>query len=34
VFAWLARPAELLSVGPDSAESRGLDVARASARRS
>ncbi len=29
VFAWLARPLNLLSLGPDSAESRGLDVARA-----
>jgi iron complex transport system permease protein len=29
VFAWLARPLNLLSVGPDSAESRGLDVAKA-----
>jgi ABC-type Fe3+-siderophore transport system permease subunit len=28
VFAWLARPLNLLSLGPDSAESRGLDVAR------
>jgi iron complex transport system permease protein len=28
-FAWLARPLNLLSLGPDSAESRGLDVARA-----
>jgi iron complex transport system permease protein len=28
-FAWLARPLNLLAVGPDSAESRGLDVARA-----
>jgi iron complex transport system permease protein len=26
VFAWLARPLNLLSLGPDSAESRGLDV--------
>ena len=25
-FAWLARPLNLLSLGPDSAESRGLDV--------
>jgi len=29
VFAWLARPLNLLSLGPDSAESRGLDIARA-----
>jgi iron complex transport system permease protein len=29
VFAWLARPLNLLSLGPDSAESRGLDVGRA-----
>jgi iron complex transport system permease protein len=29
VFAWLARPLNLLSLGADSAESRGLDVARA-----
>ena len=29
VFGWLARPLNLLSLGPDSAESRGLDVARA-----
>ena len=29
IFAWLARPLNLLSLGPDSAESRGLDVARA-----
>jgi len=29
VFAWLARPLNLLSLGPDSAESRGLDVTRA-----
>jgi|SRR5579872_1881809 len=29
MFAWLARPLNLLSLGPDSAESRGLDVARA-----
>jgi iron complex transport system permease protein len=29
VFAWLARPLNLLSLGPDSAESRGLDVAKA-----
>jgi iron complex transport system permease protein len=28
-FAWLARPLNLLSLGPDSAESRGLDVAKA-----
>ena len=27
-FAWLARPLNLLSLGADSAESRGLDVAR------
>jgi iron complex transport system permease protein len=27
VFAWLARPLNLLSLGPDSAESRGLNVA-------
>jgi iron complex transport system permease protein len=27
-FAWLARPLNLLSLGPDSAESRGLNVAR------
>jgi iron complex transport system permease protein len=27
VFAWLARPLNLLSLGADSAESRGLDVA-------
>jgi iron complex transport system permease protein len=27
VFAWLARPLNLLALGPDSAESRGLDVA-------
>src|SRR5207237_1529626 len=26
-FAWLARPLNLLSLGPDSAESRGLNVA-------
>ena len=26
VFAWLARPLNLLSLGPDAAESRGLDV--------
>lgn len=26
VFAWLARPLNLLSLGPDSAESRGVDV--------
>jgi iron complex transport system permease protein len=26
VFAWLARPLNLLSLGPDSAETRGLDV--------
>lgn len=29
VFAWLARPLNLLSLGPDSAETRGLDVVRA-----
>lgn len=29
VFAWLARPLNLLSLGPDAAESRGLDVTRA-----
>jgi iron complex transport system permease protein len=29
VFAWLARPLNLLSLGADSAESRGLDVAKA-----
>jgi iron complex transport system permease protein len=29
VFAWLARPLNLLSLGPDSAESRGLNVATA-----
>ncbi len=29
VFAWLARPLNLLTLGADSAESRGLDVARA-----
>jgi iron complex transport system permease protein len=29
VFAWLARPLNLLALGADSAESRGLDVARA-----
>jgi iron complex transport system permease protein len=28
-FAWLARPLNLLSLGADSAESRGLDVAKA-----
>jgi ABC-type Fe3+-siderophore transport system permease subunit len=28
-FAWLARPLNLLSLGPDSAESRGLNVATA-----
>jgi len=28
-FAWLARPLNLLSLGPDSAESRGIDVVRA-----
>ena len=29
VFAWLARPLNLLSLGTDSAESRGLDVTKA-----
>src|SRR5262249_61264530 len=29
VFAWLAPPLNLLALGPDSAESRGLDVTRA-----
>ncbi|HYT65872.1 MAG TPA: iron ABC transporter permease [Vicinamibacterales bacterium] len=29
VFAWLARPLNLLSLGPESADSRGLDVTRA-----
>jgi ABC-type Fe3+-siderophore transport system permease subunit len=29
VFAWLARPLNLLSLGPDSAETHGVDVARA-----
>ena len=29
VFAWLARPLNLLTLGADSAESRGLDVTRA-----
>ena len=29
VFAWLARPLNLLSLGADAAESRGLDVTRA-----
>jgi iron complex transport system permease protein len=29
VFAWLARPLNLLSLGTDSAETRGLDVVRA-----
>jgi iron complex transport system permease protein len=29
VFAWLARPLNLLSLGADSAESKGLDVTRA-----
>ncbi|HWK10433.1 MAG TPA: iron ABC transporter permease [Vicinamibacterales bacterium] len=29
VFAWLARPLNLLALGPDSAESRGLNVAAA-----
>ena len=28
-FAWLARPLNLLSLGPDAAESRGLEVVRA-----
>ena len=28
-FVWLARPLNLLSLGPDAAESRGLDVVRA-----
>jgi iron complex transport system permease protein len=28
-FAWLARPLNLLNLGPDAAESRGLDVLRA-----
>jgi iron complex transport system permease protein len=28
-FAWLARPLNLLNLGPDAAESRGLDVTRA-----
>lgn len=28
-FAWLARPLNLLSLGPEAAEARGLDVARA-----
>lgn len=28
-FAWLARPLNLLNLGPDAAESRGLDVVRA-----
>jgi iron complex transport system permease protein len=28
-FAWLARPLNLLTLGPDSAETRGLDVVRA-----
>jgi iron complex transport system permease protein len=28
-FAWLGRPLNLLSLGPDAAESRGLDVVRA-----
>ena len=28
-FAWLARPLNLLSLGPDAAEARGLDVVRA-----
>jgi iron complex transport system permease protein len=29
VYAWLARPLNLLSMGPESAASRGIDVARA-----
>ena len=29
MFAWLARPLNLLSLGADSAESRGLDVKKA-----
>jgi iron complex transport system permease protein len=29
MFAWLARPLNLLSLGPDSAETHGLDVVRA-----
>jgi len=29
IFAWLARPLNLMSLGTDSAESRGLDVTRA-----
>jgi iron complex transport system permease protein len=29
IFAWLARPLNLLSLGPDSAEARGVDVLRA-----
>lgn len=29
VFAWLARPLNLLSLGPDGAETRGIDVRRA-----
>ena len=29
VFGWLAKPLNLLSLGPESAESRGVDVARA-----
>ena len=29
VFAWLARPLNLLTLGPDSAETHGLDVVRA-----
>ena len=32
VFAWLARPLNLLALGADSAESRGLDVAQRAAR--
>ena len=31
-FAWLARPLNLLSVGPDSAETRGISVTRAQRR--
>ena len=33
VFAWLARPLNLLSLGPDAAETRGLDVHARAARR-
>ena len=33
VFAWLARPLNLLSLGADSAETRGLDVTPRAARR-